>query len=255
MNQSHIGTLLFLLLFSFGATAQHQDLNDLEEAKTLFKQAEIAYRVGDYEEALQGYKAAYLRSRASALLYNMAQCQRHLGRHEEALRSYRLYLQDAPDSPYRAEVEQIIIELEALLGRPTEAKSLPTSSPALRLEPPDNIAVLPPATTPRSPYLLPGAAVGVGALLEGTFWLLRRRAFQDQDFTGKEQQRLIAVGVVADVATLASVSWLLISYKTKKAPERGLSIEKRPANGAALSINNAAQQRGVLLNSGQEARP
>src|SRR5262249_8335044 len=73
---------------------------DRAKAVARFSEAEARYRAGQYEEALAGYKDAYILSREPDLLINVGQCLYHLGRYEEALRTYRIYLHDVPESPY-----------------------------------------------------------------------------------------------------------------------------------------------------------
>jgi tetratricopeptide (TPR) repeat protein len=82
-----------------------------EKAKALFDKAEAYYKVREYEKALAGYKESYLTVQEPALLYNMAQCYRLLGKSEEALSTYRSFLRDVPDTPLREKVEGFMAEL------------------------------------------------------------------------------------------------------------------------------------------------
>src|SRR5262245_50959307 len=86
-----------------------------EKAADRFEQREAHYNIQEYEEALAGYKEAYLLSKEPALLFNIGQCYRHLDRVEEALKSYRAFLREVPDTAVRPGVEKIIAELEARL--------------------------------------------------------------------------------------------------------------------------------------------
>lgn len=99
------------------------------EARRLFGEAEALYNVGEYEKALELYKQAYLLSQAPALLYNMGQCQRRLGRLSDALDSYRAFLRGEPKTPLRADTEALIAELEATLASRQTAKITISSTP------------------------------------------------------------------------------------------------------------------------------
>src|SRR5690242_762657 len=109
MNRFCYLLLCGLLLASrpiFAATPEQ-----MQKAAELFDEAEKNYKVGDYEKALQGYKEAYVLSGEPDLLFNIGQCQRKLNRNEEALRTYKTFLQERPDTPVKADVEAIIREL------------------------------------------------------------------------------------------------------------------------------------------------
>jgi tetratricopeptide (TPR) repeat protein len=82
-----------------------------EKAEAIYRQAEAHYHIQDYESALKGFQEAYLLSQAPDLLLNIGQCYRRMKRKEEAITSYRTYLQTFPDSPYRSEVEGMINDL------------------------------------------------------------------------------------------------------------------------------------------------
>ena len=151
----------------------------LNKAKARFDEAEGFYRVGDYARALEGYKEAYLLARKPAILFNMAQCYRYLKEHEDALRTYQLFLSDDPNTPVREEVEGIIAALEATIAqqKPVPTTPEPTTTPASTREPqelPVSAPIQPPSekAAPRYDgprratfYLLSGAtAVAGGAL-------------------------------------------------------------------------------------------
>jgi tetratricopeptide (TPR) repeat protein len=77
------------------------------------RQGTSFYNLDRFAEALAEYQAAYLAAPDPALLFNIAQCQRRLGRRTEALDYYRKYLRNSPGAPNRAEVERHIRELDA----------------------------------------------------------------------------------------------------------------------------------------------
>jgi tetratricopeptide (TPR) repeat protein len=81
-------------------------------AKTHYGRATSYYNLGRYREALAEYEAAYLAVQDPPFLFNIAQCQRKMGRDKEALGAYRSYLRVAPNAPNRSDVRRWIAELE-----------------------------------------------------------------------------------------------------------------------------------------------
>ncbi|MSP62959.1 MAG: tetratricopeptide repeat protein [Myxococcales bacterium] len=77
------------------------------------------YNLGEYKKAREEFRAAYLAVPDPSFLFNIGQCARMLGEGEEAIRSYRAFLRERPDTVNRAEVERFIAELQ----RPKDAKA------------------------------------------------------------------------------------------------------------------------------------
>jgi tetratricopeptide (TPR) repeat protein len=238
MRQCKFGLFLLLLVASV-AVGQPKSPSGTEDAKTHFKEAEILYRLGDYEQALEKYKLAYKSSQASGLLYNMAQCQRNLGRYDEALRSYRLYLQDTPNSPYRANVEKMIAEMEERAAKQAEVVGI-IPGPTVQALTPDSApsaTALTPTTNPSAPFaasssptpmkqpkqpsppsLVPPALfVTAAAVMGGSFWLLRREALLNEDFVRDEKRQLLILGASADLSAIVGATWLVVNYKKRRA--------------------------------------
>ena len=115
MAHRRLGALLFSLgLISLLAPPLYAQSGkptkaDIERAADLFKKAEAYYAVSEYEKALEGYKEAYLLSLQPELIFNVAQCQRQLGRYEDAIKSYRSFLRQSPDTPTREKVETLLL--------------------------------------------------------------------------------------------------------------------------------------------------
>lgn len=82
------------------------------EAKAHYGRGTSYYNLGRYGEALAEYEAAYLAIQDPPFLFNIAQCQRKMGKDQEALSAYRSYLRVAPNAPNRLEVQRRIAELE-----------------------------------------------------------------------------------------------------------------------------------------------
>src|SRR6266498_5895572 len=87
-------------------------LADKTQAKVLFREATQHYKLREFDAALEAFKGAYRNFEDPVFLYNIAQCHRQLGHKEEAIRFYRTYLHDVPDSPNEAEVRAVMATLE-----------------------------------------------------------------------------------------------------------------------------------------------
>ncbi|HEV8324822.1 MAG TPA: tetratricopeptide repeat protein [Myxococcota bacterium] len=161
-------------------------------AKELYLAAERVFAAGDYENATVIYRLAYDLLPDPVFLFNIAQCQRLIGKRELAIDYYREFLKARPDAPNRADVEALIgaLELEALhspettVGRATAPDAARVSgtlgSPALAASPgsalPGTFALTTPATggapagtaAPRGRLSAPGLALALaGAALGG----------------------------------------------------------------------------------------
>lgn len=86
-----------------------------EEARALFRAAQVAYDAGRFEVALERFTEAYTLSNRPQLLYNIGLAAERLGRRPEALAAYRAYLQLHPAATNREEVEGRARSLEITL--------------------------------------------------------------------------------------------------------------------------------------------
>lgn len=136
-----------------------------------YEQGTKLYNLGDFRNALDEFKAAYLARRAAEFLFNIAQCYRQLGEHESAAREYRAYLREKPDAKNRADVEAFIAAADREIARreaarpPTGVIGTPEVEPARRLVVVE-AAPVPEATPPVSRKVwLPVVLVAVGAVV------------------------------------------------------------------------------------------
>lgn len=142
-------SLLCFVLFAFAGTAR---ADSRDAAREEFTTGARYFEIGDYPQALEHFKAAYVHFEDPAILFNIAQCERLLNHKPEALRSYRIYLTKRPDAPNRADIEQIIATLQEAISKDQRAATLPPvgveqqqPKPA---EPPPPAVTPPPATPP-----------------------------------------------------------------------------------------------------------
>lgn len=82
-------------------------------AKAHTKQGAAYYDLGRYADANAEFESAYLIEQDPALLYNMGQCQRKLGKSDEAVHFFRTYLRRSPRGPFATAAESRIKEIEA----------------------------------------------------------------------------------------------------------------------------------------------
>lgn len=125
--------LLALAAFSSGAQAGEPGSPPSAEetqARAKLAEAQQAYDLGQFREALGHYSEAYRLMPLPGFLFNIAQCQRQLGNHERAAFFYQRYLDLLPSAPNAeaarallAESRRRVAELEAEARRKSEAEA------------------------------------------------------------------------------------------------------------------------------------
>jgi len=105
----------------------------VERAKALFADGNQHYSLGEMEQALELYKAAYRIKALPAFLFNIAQCHRKLGHHQEAVTMYQSYLAGVPDAPNKTMVDSLIKESRDAIAAEQKAAD-DKASAATRLE-------------------------------------------------------------------------------------------------------------------------
>jgi hypothetical protein len=113
-------------------------------AKRLYRQASEAYEARHWDEALDLFRQARTASPRPALLFNIAQCERQLGRYGDAEGDYRAFLRDGQPPPaVRARVEKLIAQM------PTPpAPTAPSPPKEVAAPAPEMISPAPPASPP-----------------------------------------------------------------------------------------------------------
>ncbi|MEA2698661.1 MAG: hypothetical protein QOI66_2932 [Myxococcales bacterium] len=94
------------------------------------------FNAGHFAEAIDAFKAAYQRTPAPALLYNLAQAYRMQKNCPLALESYRRYLETNPAGKLRALTEERISEMQACVLAQRALPSSPSPSPPAPAPPP-----------------------------------------------------------------------------------------------------------------------
>jgi tetratricopeptide (TPR) repeat protein len=148
---------------------------DSNKARELFRQAQTKYNLLHFDEALALFEKGYEEKPDPVFLFNIAQCQRQLGRYELAAKSYRAYLVQQPDAPNRDDVLARIADMEKAAqekraAAPPEGVKPPVETPTPEAPPaatPTEPAPPVVATTPAEPSHRPRTLTIVGAVLTG----------------------------------------------------------------------------------------
>jgi len=151
-----------LLLGAPARAAEPDDEFAVEEARRHHTRGTAYFKLGDFEQALGEFRAAYSLSQAPGLLFNMAQAARASRQYPVASHYYRAYLAAVPDAPERTYVEERLRDLALVVP----------STAGLR-EPPERAEPEPAPPGPRRPapvdeggstLRIAGIATGVGGV-------------------------------------------------------------------------------------------
>jgi tetratricopeptide (TPR) repeat protein len=124
--QMSIATLLVGALIaasSLNAPAQTPLIDNEKKAlaRKHFEEGKAAFELGRFKDALTAYEAAYRILPLPGMLFNIGQCYRNIGRLDQAVFSFKLYLKKIPDAQNRDAVTKLIDELEAKLEQERKA--------------------------------------------------------------------------------------------------------------------------------------
>jgi tetratricopeptide (TPR) repeat protein len=154
--------LFVALLAAPPASARERAGNDTARAKAHFAAAEAHFSLGEFGPALNEYRKAYLLRPLPPMLFNMAQCHRHLGDLEKAAFLLRRFLTMSPTPVQRSQAEAVLQDVELALKskktpnpaegpkrpvatRPLQAASAPSEPPRPTTRPSTPIATAPAA--------------------------------------------------------------------------------------------------------------
>lgn len=213
------------------ATAPARADRRLDDAKQQVNAADIAYRLGRFEEALAKYSRAYELYPVAGLLFNIAQCHKNLKDYEKAIFFYEGYLRDAPNAPNRALVKDLIRESQAELDRararapepppPADVPPAPVAAPPAP-EPATSVAAPPhdarPATEPsRRPVLLSSALIAGGVVAGGAggaFYYYGQKRGPSEKYVYADTRVLGGVLVAVGAGAIATGAVLLLRHPT-----------------------------------------
>ena len=120
-----------LVAFVAMSSARADDLAT-RNAKRYYEQGEKLFALGKFDEALEAYQNAFDAKPLPDFLYNIGQCYRNLGDLEQAIFSFKKYLNLSPNAPDRDKVEKLIADLEARQERGEGKKLVGPEPPPLQ---------------------------------------------------------------------------------------------------------------------------
>jgi tetratricopeptide (TPR) repeat protein len=104
-------------------------------ARAAASDARAAFELGDFERSLVKYGEAWALKPAPRLLFNLGQCHRRLGHHDEAMRFFQRYLDSGTAEPAQASAtQQLILDEREALAREETARQLELTRRKLELE-------------------------------------------------------------------------------------------------------------------------
>jgi hypothetical protein len=131
---------------------------DAAHARAHYDKGRSYFQVGEYEKALEEFKAAHIEKNDPAFIYNIAECYQQLRDPKEALVFYRRFIRLAPAHPARADAERHIAELESAAGAAPRPSG---GAQAVGPPPPASPAALGDAPLPLPASLGPAVALEV----------------------------------------------------------------------------------------------
>jgi tetratricopeptide (TPR) repeat protein len=151
--------------------------NSTSRAQKHYLKGEKLFSLGQFDDALKQYQAAYDAEPFPEFLFNMAQCHRNLGDYEQAVDQYREYLDKKPNAENRQQVEATIGKLEREIARQRARDPRLTEDPngENNGDPIDDDDDRPPFYT-RWPFWVGVAVVGIAGGATGAYFLTRESA-------------------------------------------------------------------------------
>ena len=86
-------------------------------AASHFKQGQAYFKLGDYDRAIAEYQAAFDLSAEPSLIFNIGLCHVRANRSEEALASFKRYLELAPDGSVSEEAREEVARLTPIVEK------------------------------------------------------------------------------------------------------------------------------------------
>lgn len=127
--------VLAALAMSTSAGAESRGDSRRQKARTEFDKAQIQYKLGHFEDALEAYSRAYELFPAPAFLFNVGQCHKNLKNHERAIFFFEGYLREETNPTKRALAEELVAESRIELERQIAGSLATKPSAAAALAP------------------------------------------------------------------------------------------------------------------------
>jgi tetratricopeptide (TPR) repeat protein len=157
------------------APAAYADDNE-NAAKVHYEAGRRAYNLGDYDLAIDEWKAGYKLFGAADFLFNVAQAYRQKKDYEQAVFFFQAYLREKPNAANVGEVQALLTEMTKLAEEQKNNHEMPPKDPIVptttTTETPETIDAPPsheptPTTTPVTAPVTDVARAGRGLRLGG----------------------------------------------------------------------------------------
>ena len=117
------------LIAVLAALTAHARADDTTEAREHFDRGAAAYELGDFQRAIDEFKASYEKYPSPMLLYNLAQSYRKAGNNELASHEYRQYLSKTQDGTaegrFRTDAREQQQQLERMMSEQRRTQTSP----------------------------------------------------------------------------------------------------------------------------------
>jgi tetratricopeptide (TPR) repeat protein len=187
-----------------------------QRARQYFESGHAHFKLGDWEGAIREFEAGYALKPLPLFLYNLGQAARRASQPARAVAYYKRFLEADPNTPERAEVEQILRELGSFIA----AEQPPPAPP-----PPAAAQAEPPKKWQRDPVgaVLMGAGLGAVVTSLGLLgWSGYRLAHAEDSYEAFIEARgavgvrdaaavTLCAGVVLTVG--GTVRWLIVRQR------------------------------------------
>jgi tetratricopeptide (TPR) repeat protein len=120
---------LGLVAIVLACSTAHADDAATRSAKKHYLKGEKLFALGKFDKALDEYQQAFDAKPLPDFLYNIGQCYRNLGDLDQAIFSFKKYLQLSPEASDRDKVDKLIAELQQKLDEEQSKKIVPTPPP------------------------------------------------------------------------------------------------------------------------------
>jgi hypothetical protein len=149
--------LLVVAGVSLAAPGRARTDGGKQQARAEFDKAQVQYKVGHFQDALDGYSRAYELFPAPAFLFNIGQCHKNLKNYERAIFFFEGYLREEKNPANRALAEALLSESRAALENQAQAPIAPVR-PAAGAGAVGSAPLSDPARTVAAPLGTPAAA-------------------------------------------------------------------------------------------------
>ena len=242
---------LGLSVASLPAAAQNPKESKIskEEVTKRFNEAGQQFKLQEFDKALESFKELYRLTGEAVFLFNIAQCNRQLNNWAEALKGYKLFLQDAPNSELKQNAQTRVTELEVIIAKKkaedeqkaAETKKLDEERRAAEIE-----AMTLSAKQNAKPFFLGAIIAGGSGLLVGgggvTLGILANNGIanpsnqEDLDKSAKLNKFSLPLSVTGDILVGVAIASTIAGFvvKNKASSRETAQVVLSPRGGQVV---------------------